>query len=281
MTTTSAPTTDLILVLGGTGKTGRRIAGRLAGGGYRVRVGSRTAQPAFDWDRPETWAPVLEGVRAAYLSYVPDLAFPGAAETVAAFADLAVASGVERLVLLSGRGEEGAERAERAVRESGARWTIVRSSWFMQNFSEDYLVEPVLSGVVAFPGGDVAEPFIDLEDLADVAAAALSEPGHDKQVYEVTGPNPLTFAEAIGQIADAIGRPVAYVPITTEEYAAGAIDAGMPPEFAHELAELFGTVLDGRNARLTDGVQRALGRAPRDFSEFARDAAATGVWSAS
>jgi uncharacterized protein YbjT (DUF2867 family) len=157
----------------------------------------------------------------------------------------------------------------------------VRSSFFMQNFSEDFLTEAVQSGVVAFPGSDVAEPFIDIEDLADVAAVALTEPGHDKQVYEVTGPDLLTFAEAIAQLAIAIGRPVTYVPVTPAEYAAGAIEAGMPAEFARELADLFATVLDGRNAHCADGVVHALGREPRRFSEFARVAAQTGVWSAS
>jgi uncharacterized protein YbjT (DUF2867 family) len=281
MTTTPTSDTDLTLVLGGTGKTGRRIAARLRARGVRVRIGSRAAEPGFDWERSDTWTPAVRGVDAAYISYAPDLAFPGAAETIGAFAELAVASGVERLVLLSGRGEDGAERAEHAVQESCAHWTIVRSSFFMQNFSEDFLVDAVQSGVVAFPGGAVGEPFIDIEDLADVAAAALTDPGHDKQVYEVTGPKLLTFAEATETIATAIGQPVAYVPITPDEYAAGAIDAGLPAEFARELANLFATVLDGRNAHCADGVQHALGREPRDFSEFARAAAATGVWNRS
>src|SRR6516225_423054 len=200
-TRASSNPTNLTLVLAGTGKTGRRVADRLAAHGWPVRIGSRSERPAFDWERPATWAPVLEGVSRAYVSYVPDLAFPGAAEAVTDFADLAVSAGVERLVLLSGRGEESAERAERAVQESGAHWTIVRSSWFMQNFSEDFLLEPIRSGALAFPGGNVAEPFIDLADLADVAVAALTEPGHDKEIYEVTGPRLMTFADAADSIA--------------------------------------------------------------------------------
>jgi len=271
---------DLILVLGGTGKTGRRVAARLTERGVPVRLGSRAANPKFDWDDQDTWSAAVDGVTAAYLSYFPDIAFPGAAETVAAFADLAVERGVRHLVLLSGRGEEGAERAEQAVQESGAAWTIVRSSFFMQNFSEDFLVDAVRAGVVAFPGGRVAEPFIDLEDLADVAAAALTEPRHEKQLYEVTGPAMLTFSEAVAAIGDAVGREVVYVPITPDEYAEGAIAEGMAADFAYELTDLFATVLDGRNAHLSDGVQRALGREPRGFVEFARRLAATGVWSA-
>jgi uncharacterized protein YbjT (DUF2867 family) len=269
-----------VLVLGGTGKTGRRIASRLRDRGRPVRIGSRSGRPAFDWDRPETWSPVVEGVAAAYVTYAPDLAFPGAAETVAAFAAVAIDHGVEHLVLLSGRGEDGAERGERAVQESGARWTVVRSSFFMQNFSEDYLVDAVRAGVVAFPGGDVGEPFVDLDDLADVATAALTEPGHEGRLYEVTGPRLLTFGEAVAAIAQATDRDVRYVPVTTEEFAAGAIAEGVPEEVANALAEVFDTVLDGRNAYVTDGVRRALGREPRDFCAFARAAAETGVWSA-
>jgi uncharacterized protein YbjT (DUF2867 family) len=158
-------------------------------------------------------------------------------------------------------------------------WTIVRSSWFMQNFSEDFLVDAVRAGTVAFPGGRVAEPFIDLEDLADVAVAALTEPGHEEQLYEVTGPALLTLSEAVAAIGDAVGREIAYVPITPDEYAEGAIAEGMPADFAYELTDLFATVLDGRNAHLSDGVQSELGREPRGFVEFARRLTATGVWS--
>jgi uncharacterized protein YbjT (DUF2867 family) len=271
-------TTHTTLVLGGTGKTGRRVAQRLIDRGLPTRIGSRSGTPPFEWDDPATWAPVLQDVAAVFVVYYPDLAFPGAAETIRSFARTAVASGVRRLVLLSGRGEEEAEVSERAVQESGAEWTIVRASWFAQNFSEHFLLEPVLSGVIALPAGDVAEPFVDVDDVADVAVAALTEDGHEEQVYEVTGPRLLTFADAADEIAKAAGRDIQYRSVTPAEYVAAAVDYGVPAEEVEPLAELFTRVLDGRNANLTDGVKRALGREPRDFAEYARDAAATGVW---
>ena len=268
----------MTLVLGGTGKTGRRVVRRLEARGVPVRVGSRSGEPPFDWEDRATWAPMMRDVESVYVSYYPDLAVPGAVETVGSFAELAVQSGVRRLVLLSGRGEEEAQRAEKAVRKSGADWTIVRSSWFSQNFSESYLLEPVLSGEVALPAGDVPEPFVDAEDIADVAVAALTEEGQVGQLYELTGPRLLTFAEAVGEIAEATGREVRYVTVSVERYASMLAEQGVPPEFVGLLTYLFGEVLDGRNAHLADGVRRALGRTPRDFADYARDAAASGVW---
>jgi uncharacterized protein YbjT (DUF2867 family) len=246
-----------------------------------VRLGSRSAEPRFDWEDASTWKPALRGTRSAYVSYYPDLAEPGAPEAVGAFAELAVSIGVRRLVLLSGRGEPVAEEAEQAVRDSGAELTIVRSTWFAQNFSEDYMRDHVLGGVVALPAGDTPEPFVDADDIADVAVAALTEDGHVGELYELTGPRLLTFADAVEEISRASGRQIAYAPVSIEEHAAAAAEQGVPEPAIEALTHLFSEVLDGRNAHLADGVQRALGREPRDFSEFARRAAASGVWDAS
>ena len=273
---------QMTLVLGGTGKTGRRVAERLAERGLLVRIGSRSAEPPFDWEKPDTWATALDGVSAAYVSYYPDLAIPGAPEAVRSFTELAVESGVQRLVLLSGRGEEEAQSAEQAVREvgeeAGVEWTIVRCAWFMQNFDENFLLEPILAGEVALPSGNVPEPFVDADDIADVAVAALTEDGHAGEIYELTGPRLLTMEEAVSEISRATGRQIRFVPVTLDEFV-GAAYGDLPPEFLSFLTYLFGEVLDGRNAHLTDGVRRALGREPKDFSEYARDVAATGVWS--
>src|SRR5688500_15218995 len=272
----------MTLVLGGTGKTGRRVAERLAERGLLVRIGSRSAEPPFDWEKPDTWATALDDVRAAYVSYYPDLAIPGAPDAVRSFAELAVRNGVRRLVLLSGRGEDEAQRAEQAVREvgdqAGVEWTIVRCAWFMQNFDENYLLEPILSGEVALPSGNVPEPFVDAEDIADVAVAALTEDGHAGEIYELTGPRLLTFEEAVGEIAKATEREIRFVPVSLEEYESMLAEADVPPEVVSALTYLFGEVLDGRNAHLTHGVQRALDREPRDFGEYVRDVAATGIW---
>lgn len=270
------------LVLGGTGKTGQRVVERLRARGMAVWVGSRSGEVPFDWESPDTWAPALQGVESAYISYYPDLAIPGAVEAVRSFAELAVESGVRKLVLLSGRGEEEAQSAEQAVQEvaaeAGTEWTIVRCAWFAQNFSEDYLLEPILGGEVVLPAGEVPEPFVDADDIADVAVAALTEEGHAGQIYELTGPRLLTFAEAVGEISHAADREIRFVPVSVEDYASVLAEESVPEEFVSFLTCLFGEVLDGRNAHLTGGVRRALGREPRDFADYARETAATGVW---
>ena len=276
---TSEPTQP-ILVVGGTGKTGRRVAEHLRRRGLPVRIGSRAADLPFDWEDRSTWAPALQGTSAAYVSFYPDLAVPGAPEAIAAFAAAALAAGTRRLVLLSGRGEEEAQRAEQALQDSGAEWTIVRCSWFCQNFDESFFAEPLACGELALPVGAVGEPFVDVEDIADVAVAALTEDGHAGRLYELTGPRLLTFADAVAEIAGACGRPIAYVEIGMEDFVAGLAEQEVPSDVAGLLRYLFGEVLDGRNAYVADGVRQALGRAPRDFADFARNAADAGAWSA-
>jgi uncharacterized protein YbjT (DUF2867 family) len=273
--TTQQPT----LVLGGTGKTGRRVVQRLEARGIPVRLGTPSATPPFDWTDEATWPAALDGVGSVYVTYYPDLAVPGAAQAVGTFADLAVATGVRRLVLLSGRGEEGARRGEQALQQSGADWTIVRSAFMAQNFNESFFLEPLRAGEVAFPAGeDLAEPFIDADDIADVAVAALTQDGHVGQLYEVTGPRLLSWADAVAEIATAVGHPIRYLPVSLEDYAALLIENQVPADYVKMLTDVFTEVLDGRNAHLADGVQRALGRPPRDFADYARDAAATGIW---
>jgi uncharacterized protein YbjT (DUF2867 family) len=192
--TVSEVQTQPILVIGGTGKTGKRVVERLARHHLPVRACGRTSTLPFDWDEDSTWEAALHGTRAAYITYAPDVALARAAAQIAALAAQATRLGVRRLVLLSGRGEPGAQRAEQALQASGADWTILRSSWFAQNFSENFLLEPIRAGEVALPVGDVREPFIDIDDIADVAVAALLDEQHAGQVYELTGPRLLTFA---------------------------------------------------------------------------------------
>ena len=278
METKNTPETKTTLVLGGMGKTGRRVVERLTARGLPTRVGSRSGEPPFDWEDRATWAPALRDVESVYVTYYPDLAAPGAAATVRSFVELAVESGIRRLVLLSGRGEEEAQVSEQTVRDSGVDWTILRSSWFNQNFSENFLLHGVLSGVVVLPVDGVREPFVDADDIADVATAALMEPGHTGQMYELTGPRLLTFAEAVQEIAEATGRELRFRPMPMDEYASLLAQYGVPAETVSLPTYLFSEVLDGRNASLSDDVQRALGRQPRDFRDYARHTAATGVW---
>ena len=268
----------LALVLGGTGKTGRRVVDRLASRGVPTRIASRSANPSFDWGDQGSWDGVLDGVTAAYVSYAPDLAIPGATDTIRAFVERAVERGVQRLVLLSGRGEEEAQLCERIVQGAGVEWTVIRASWFNQNFSEGEFLDMVLAGEITLPAGDIGEPFVDAEDIADVAVAALTEDGHAGQVYEVTGPRLLTFTEAVEEIARASGREIQYIQIPHDAFAAGIAESGAPDDIVWLLDYLFSTVLDGRNAYVCDGVQRALGREPTDFAEYVRRIADSGVW---
>lgn len=271
----------LTLVLGGTGKTGRRVVERLASRGVPTRVASRASDPSFDWRDQSTWDAALDGVTAAYVNYAPDLAIPGATECIRAFVEKAVEHGAQRLVLLSGRGEEEAQLCERIVQHAGIEWTVVRSSWFNQNFSEGEFLDMVLGGAITLPAGDVPEPFVDVDDIADVAVAALTEDGHAGQIYEVTGPRLLTFKEAVAEIARASGREIQYIQIPREAFAAGITESGAPDDIAWLLDYLFSTVLDGRNAYVCDGVQQALGREPTDFATYARRIADSDVWDVS
>ncbi|MDP2121354.1 MAG: NAD(P)H-binding protein [Hoeflea sp.] len=266
-----------ILVIGSTGKTGSRVLKTLTGKGYKVRAGSRNSAIPFDWDRPGTWAPALAGIKAAYVSYFPDLAFPGAADKIEALTRAAGTSGVKKLVLLSGRGEAHARHCEDIVRHSGLDFILVRAAWFAQNFSEGYLQPAVLEGMVALPAGQIKEPLVDVDDIADVAVAALTEDRHNGELYEVTGPRLLSFAEAAAEISAAAGIPVRYQPITLDQFHAGML-AIAGADMAGLFTEICRETLDGRNAWLADGVQRALGREPRDFADFCRNAAVGGVW---
>lgn len=270
---------DLVLVVGSTGKTGRRVAERLETRGVPIRHGSRGAEIPFDWDDPATWPPALAGVKGVYIAFHPDLAVPGAPRAISEFTRLAREAGVERLALLSGRGEAEAQRCERIVADSGLTWTVVRASWFDQNFSEGFMRDMILEGTVALPTGETLEPFVDAEDIADVAVAALTGTGLENRVFEVTGPRLMTFRQAVAEIAAGLGRTVTFVDVSQEDFLEGARGAGIPEAYISLLDFLFREVLDGRNESLANGVQDALDRQPRDFRDYVADTLATGTWS--
>lgn len=270
-----------VLVTGATGKTGRRVTEAAEAAGFTVRAASRSGAVRFDWYDPSTWDDALRGADAAYLAYQPDVGAPGAGEAVGALSRRAVELGVRRIVLLSARGEDQAEPAERAVRESGADWTVVRASWFAQNLSEGPLLEGMRAGELVFPAGEVLEPFIDSRDIADAVVAVLRpDSGFAGRVVELSGPRLLSFRDAVREISEAAGREIRYVPVSAREYGGALAEYGVPEEEAEFLIELFETNLDGRNAHLSEGVREVLGRAPRDFAEFAREQAEAGVWKA-
>lgn len=279
--TSSTTNSPLILVIAANGKTGSRVAKRLEDQGVTVRRGSRSAAIPFDWNDRNTWAPALQCVTAAYVVYTPDLAVPQATDDLKAFTEVARQCGVKKLVLLSGRGEPEAQACEQIVQQSGLAWTVVRASWFNQNFSEGEFVHMVNTGNITLPNPDALEPFIDIDDIADVVVAALTDSRHDGELYEVTGPELLTFADVAGKLSEATGRRIEYTPITIDQFNDGLVEAGVPADFAKLLRYLFERMATGVNAYVADGVQRALGRAPRSFSAYANDAAAQEAWHSS
>ncbi len=270
-------TSKPILITGATGKTGSRVLARLKAAGHDARSGSRKAATPFDWDEPSTWEKALNGMGAVYVNYHPDYAFPGAIENLTQFTKVAGSCGVERLVILTGRGEHHAKLGEDVIAKSGLEYTIVRSSWFAQNFSEGSLWEPVMEGVVPMPGGDLTEPIIDIDDLADVIVEALTGSIHSEQTYECTGPRLLGFEEVADILSGAIGRRVDYLPISFEDFHA-ELEVTSGTVFADIVTDIARETFDGRNAKLGDGVMRAIGRQPRDFTEFAKTAAWAGKW---
>ncbi|HJT96481.1 MAG TPA: NAD(P)H-binding protein [Mycobacterium sp.] len=273
-------TTNTILVVGSTGKTGKRVADQLEARGIPVRHGSRSADIPFDWENTATWAPALAGVDKVYITYYPDLAVPGSVDAVRQLTEFATQAGVRRLVLLSGRNEVEAERAEDIVKACPLEWTIVRAAFFAQNFSEGAWLDEVLAGSVSLPVRDTHEPFVDADDIADVVVAALTEDRHVGQLYELTGPRLLSFGDAVAEVAAAAGRDIGFVSVPIDDYVAMLAEYGTPQDFIWLLNHLFTEVL-GSKAQLADGVQRALGREPKDFADYARETAATGVWTPS
>ena len=271
-----------VLVIGGTGKTGRKVAQNLINLGQVVRIGSRSAEPAFDWHNPDGWDKVLEGMDKVYITFQPDLAVPGALEAIEELTKKAKRNGVKKVVLLSGKGEREAELCEQVVIHSGLDYTIVRASWFNQNFSESFFLEPILAGQLAMPKPNVRVPYVDTDDIADVVVASLMDSKHNGQIYEVTGPRLLTFQDIANEISRATGREVQYTPISMEAYNTIMKDAGLPDDYVWLINYLFNEVLDNEvNSMVSNDIEKVLGRTAKDFSDYANEAAATGVWEAS
>lgn len=272
--TTTAP----FLVIGGSGKTGRRVVERLKALGHDVSSASRSSSLSFDWNDDSNWSEVLEGVKALYVTYHPDLSVPGASDHIRTLLAVAKTQGVERIVLLSGRGEEEAQLCERLVLNSSIPATVVRCGWFNQNFSESFFRDFLMSGTLAVPNAHVGEGYIDADDIADVATAALTEDGHEGQIYQLTGPELLTFREVAAIFHEVTGREINVVDVSREEFVEGLKAAQLPEGMVQLVDYLFNEVLDGRNASLGDGVQRALGRPPRDFRSFLQKAHLSGAF---
>jgi uncharacterized protein YbjT (DUF2867 family) len=267
-----------ILIIGKNGKTGMRVNHLLQAQGHTTRPVSRSTTPSFDWENPATWRQSIEGTTSAYVTYQPDLAVPEAEATIRNFMKIAAESGLEHIVLLSGRGEEGAQRAEEVLKASGISWNVVRASWFCQNFSESFMLEGILAGELILPAKDTIEPFIDADDIADVVVATLNEPRLRNRIFEVTCPRALTFAQCIKEIADALGRPVKYTSVPIDDYINTLREAGAPNDLQWLLRELFTVVFDGRNCKVMPGVEEALGRPATDFKTYVQKTIESGIW---
>lgn len=268
-----------ILVLGGTGKTGRKVASKLIALGHNVRIGSRSASPSFDWDKPETWTTAMQGMDKVYITFQPDLAVPGALDAIEELTKKAKQCNVKKLVLLSGKGEREAELCEQVVIHSGLDHTIVRASWFNQNFSESFFLEPILEGFVALPQAEAKVPYVDTDDIADVAVKALLHEEHNGKIYQLTGPRLLTFKEVIQEISEATGRDIAFTSIALSAYTKVMEQEGVPADFVWLIDYLFSEVLGNpNNAGITNDIEKVLGRKPKDFSAYVQETTAAGIW---
>jgi uncharacterized protein YbjT (DUF2867 family) len=238
---------DLTLVLGGTGKTGRRVAERMTAKGQRPR-------------RIAICGPVLRLEQRGRLGRLSRGCDRGVHQLCAGPGD---ARGNGRDPGLRGTGQtsrrqargpvvgswrRGAQACERIVQESGLLWTIVRASWFNQNFSEGAFIDMVLGGAITLPAGDQVEPFVDVDDIADVVVAALTEDHHDGQIYEVTGPRLMSIADVAADLSRVVGREIAYVDVPHDAFVSEVASSGAPDDVVWMLDYLFATVLDGRNA---------------------------------
>lgn len=262
-----------ILVIAANGKTGRRVVPLLEERGVSVRRASRSSTPAFDWESRDTWEAALKGMDAVYVVYQPDLAMPTAADDMRAFTKIAKQQGVQKLVLLSGRGVKEAQTVEQIVAESGLDWTFIRSAWFSQNFSEGDFAFMTQEGVIALPMGDAVEPIIDADDIAEVVAVALTDTRFNGEALDLSGPEAITHDEIAKQLSKVAGREIRYQPISIDEFRAGMTKLAVPVEYIDLLVYLFEITVSGVNAKPTGDVERVLGRAPRSFSEFSRKAA--------
>ncbi|MGP4095825.1 SDR family oxidoreductase [Nonomuraea sp. KM90] len=265
-------TDQVILVLGATGSTGRRVADLLRAAGHPVRAASRSGETRFDWSAPDTWEAAVTGASALYLMA------PDGTPVDPAFVSLAVERGVERIVLLSSgsietMGDERLLAAERTVRGCGAAWTILRPSWFDQNFDEGFFRPAIMAGELMLPLGDVGQAFVDAGDIAAVAVAALTGKGHEGRSYEVTGPRSLPFEEAVRIVGRAAGREVRYLG-GDEDYIAANGFSGE----SIQAAKAFAALRAVGDQPVAETVSQVTGRPPKSFETYAEQAAAAGAW---
>lgn len=269
---------DSILVIGSTGKTGKRVYSRLEKKGLDIRPASRTSVIPFDWYDELTWPEALKGISKAYLTFQPDLAVPASEEIIFRFAKAAKNARLSKLVLLSGRGEEQAIACENLVKDSGMDWTIIRSSFFMQNFSEGLWANDISAKEFIIPAVRAKEPFVDADDIADVVVEALTDYIHNGKVYEMTGGELLSFEEAIEKLSAALHSEIKLFQIPIKEYKDILRTNQVPDDIISLISYLFTEVLDGRNESIVHDIELVLNRKPGSFDDFIQNAIREGCW---
>ncbi|WP_372935451.1 NmrA family NAD(P)-binding protein [Mariniphaga sediminis] len=268
-----------ILVIGGTGKTGSRVAKNLSQLGHDVKIAGRKTNPAFDWENQKTYDAALKDMDRAYIVYYPDLAVPGSRDAIRTLTDKALEAGLDKVVLLSGKGESEAEACEDIVANSGLNYTLVRASWFNQNFSEGAFLEFILNGTVALPMPEAKIPFVDADDIAEVVTKVLMDDSYNGETVTVTGPRKMTFREAVETMAAEIGKEIHYQPISIEEFKDGMKAAGLPDSYIWLFSYLFEEVLGNPdNQVVSHDVQKVLGREAMDFKDYVAKTLTTDVW---
>ncbi|HEY2834249.1 MAG TPA: NAD(P)H-binding protein [Sporichthyaceae bacterium] len=276
------------LVIGGTGKTGKRVAAQLSAQGATARVGTRTPGApggreipvSFEWDDTAGYKAALDGVDGVFM--VPPTFRVDYVPLVEAFLAAAKSVNGPRVVFLSARGAVIGDHipmrgAEQMLIDSGLEYTILRPSWFNQNFSEYFLLDAVRdNNMIPVPTGEGRTPFVDLDDVAAVAVAALTLTGHAGKNYDVTGPDSLSFGDTARILSDILDRDIAFIDLAPDAWKAAAIGAGMPADYAQLATELLGLVRSGGEDLVSGDVEEVLGRRPKSFPHWATSVAK--VW---
>jgi uncharacterized protein YbjT (DUF2867 family) len=254
------------VILGGTGKVGRRLTEILRRQGHDARPVSRSTPTRFDWQDESTWPAALAGATGVFV------VGPGSAHdwspALARFLRAAAAAGVAHAVLLSARGVEfhpsgAVAAAERALRSGPLAWTILRPTHFAQNFTEAMFAPA--NGRITAPVGDGAEPFVDVLDIAEVAAAVLTGRQYDGRVLALSGPGAITFADA----AAVLGPAVVFESETDDDHVARLRAVGTPEGYVEWRMAMLRGIRTGADAYLSDGVPEVLDRRATPFHEWA------------
>ena len=276
---------ESILVTGGTGTTGRRLSARLAARGLRYRAATRSPKAEndirFDWADDTTWDAALKDVGRVYL--VAPTGVPDPLPMMIPLMELAIRSGVKRFVLLSASSLEPdgpmMGRVHAWLRDRAPEWVVLRPSWFMQNFSERQHLESIRDeGAIYTATENGRVGFIDAEDIAAVAAKALSQPEFASGDIVLTGPAALGYDDVARTLSGVLDRPVKHRRLSVTGLAARHVAFGLPEAYAETLASMDASIAAGCEDRVTDAVARLAGRPANALADFV--AANAEVWRA-